>query len=138
MAMPLLHHENGSHDPYARNRLTMGKSSRSLLELFLGWVMLQSSPVSITEIPDAASDYSMQNHRRSVTSLTIYRMYRDGRNLYGIIVIHKLDIAWSLLVAFDKLLVSGRTLILRIAGEHALYTHAHALGTLDRTPSLCA
>jgi hypothetical protein len=53
-------------------------------------------------------------------------------------VIEELDVPRSLSVASDKLLVSRRSLIQRVARQHALYAHTHALGVLHGTPPFVA
>lgn len=52
------------------------------------------------------------------------------------VVVDKVNIAWPLSVAFDKIVVPGRTLAFRVARQHALDAHADTLGALDRTPAL--
>lgn len=51
-------------------------------------------------------------------------------------MIQELDVPWSLFVAAHKLLVAGRSLVLVVARQHALYAHAHTLGALHGAPPL--
>lgn len=55
---------------------------------------------------------------------------------YVLIVIVKIDVPWAQPVCPDELLVSGWSLWLSIASQHALDAHAHALHILDWTPAL--
>jgi hypothetical protein len=48
----------------------------------------------------------------------------------------ELNVAWAQAVAPNKLFVARWTLILRVASEHTLDTHADALYVLDWTPTL--
>lgn len=58
------------------------------------------------------------------------------RLLHGIVVVQEFYISWSLPVHTHKLCIARRSLVLAVAGKHALYAHADALGALDRAPSL--
>lgn len=53
-----------------------------------------------------------------------------------IVVEVEIDIPWSLCVAPYEFFVSRRPLGQRVAGEHALQAHAHALHVMHRTPAL--
>lgn len=50
----------------------------------------------------------------------------------------ELNILRSLAVRADEVLIPGRSLVLRVPGEHALQAHTDALNILNRTPSLLA
>lgn len=51
-------------------------------------------------------------------------------------MVQEFYISWSLPIDTHKLCIARRSLVLAVAGEHALYAHADALGALDRAPSL--
>jgi hypothetical protein len=53
-----------------------------------------------------------------------------------VIVVVEVDVPRSQSVALHELLVSGWSLILHVAGQHALQAHADALDVLDRAPAL--
>lgn len=55
-----------------------------------------------------------------------------------VVVIDELDIAWSLPVASDKFVIASRSLIERVARQHALDAHAYALCVLNWAPALAA
>ena len=50
----------------------------------------------------------------------------------------ELDVLWSLAVRADEVFVSRRPLVLGVAGEHTLQTHADALNVLHWAPPLLA
>jgi len=53
-------------------------------------------------------------------------------------MVEKVDIPWPSPVGSHKLRIALRPLILGVAREHALQTHAHALDVLYGTPALLA
>jgi hypothetical protein len=55
---------------------------------------------------------------------------------YTRIIIIEVDVLWTLCISPHEILITRRPLILRVAREHALNAHAHALHILDRTPPL--
>lgn len=55
-----------------------------------------------------------------------------------LVVEDKVDVPWSQSVGPNKIGVARRSLILVVAGQHALYAKADALNILHRTPSLAA
>ncbi len=61
----------------------------------------------------------------------------SGRSLlYLVVVVVKVNIARPLPVVAHKVSVAWRPLVLRVAGQHALEAHAHALDVLHGAPSL--
>ena len=56
--------------------------------------------------------------------------------LDSVVVVIELHVPRTQAVASDELFVPGRALVLCIASEHALNTHADALYILNRTPAL--
>lgn len=50
----------------------------------------------------------------------------------------EVDIAGSLAVGPNEVSIARRPLVLRVAGQHALEAHAHALDVLDGAPALRA
>jgi hypothetical protein len=56
--------------------------------------------------------------------------------LYSVVMVIELHVPRAQPVAPNKLFISGRALVLCIASEHALDTHADALYILNRTPTL--
>lgn len=67
--------------------------------------------------------------------------HRDSQSLHPlhfIVVVVEINVLWSQAVAPDELLVSGRTLVLRVTCQHALQRHANAFNILNWTPALLA
>jgi hypothetical protein len=56
--------------------------------------------------------------------------------LYSVVMVIELHVPRAQPVAPNKLFVPGRTLVLCIASQHALDTHADALYVLNRAPTL--
>lgn len=56
----------------------------------------------------------------------------------GVIVVVKVNVAWPLPIAPYKLIITWRSLVLRVAGQHALNTHADCFHVLHRAPALGA
>lgn len=69
---------------------------------------------------------------------TTARSCRQTKTLHFIIVVEKVNVSGSQTVASHKLLVSRWSLVLNVAGQHALQAHADALDVLDWTPALVA
>lgn len=55
-----------------------------------------------------------------------------------VVVVVEVDVPWTPRVAPHKLLVARRSLVLRVARQHALNAHAYTLDVLDGTPALTA
>jgi hypothetical protein len=62
----------------------------------------------------------------------------EHQSSYSVVVVVKFHIPWAQPVAPYKLFIPRRTLVLRVASEHALDTHADTLNILDWTPTLSA